>query len=55
MLPEDRIRNIAHRYVDVIKNSTFDERKIILENAIREALMEDHRRRNQPEPNAGCL
>ena len=55
MLPEDRIRAIALRYVDPIKNCTYDERKLVLENVIREALMEDHRRRHQPLPNAGCL
>ncbi|MNN40379.1 hypothetical protein D3C76_989930 [compost metagenome] len=55
MLPEDRIRNIAHRYIEPLKNVTHEERRMILENAIREALMEDYRRRHYPEPNAGCL
>lgn len=55
MLPEERIRAIAHRYIDPLKNVTNEERRMILENAIREALMEDHRRRHHCAPNGGCL
>lgn len=57
MLPEQTIRTIAHRYLDPIKNATFEERRLIVENAIREALIADqaYRREQSIPPNAGCL
>ncbi|MNE36371.1 hypothetical protein D3C80_1301790 [compost metagenome] len=55
MLSEELIRDIATRYIAPIKTGTFDERRLMIENAIREALMEDYRQRHQPAPNAGCL
>lgn len=53
MITEVQIRNIAARAATGAKNAAYDERQLIIENAIREALMHD--RKVEPEPNAGCL
>lgn len=57
MLDESRVRAIAQRYVDPLRNADCaDDRRFMIENAIREALMEYHQKRQyHPEPNAGCL
>lgn len=54
MINEQEIRSIANRCNNHIKaTTTSDERRMIIENAIREAVMSD---RAEPElPNAGCL
>lgn len=53
MITEAQIRTIAARAANATKSVAFDERSLIIENAIREAIMHD---RAQPEePNAGCL
>lgn len=55
MLDESRVRAIAQRYVDPLRNASCnDDRRFMIENAIREALMEDHHKHHQ-QPNAGCL
>lgn len=53
MITEAQIRNIATRATHASKSSNFDERQHIIENAIREAILQD--RAPTPEPNAGCL
>lgn len=56
MLDESRVRAIAQRYIDPLRHADCaDDRRFMLENAIREALMEDHHKRHQQMPNAGCL
>jgi len=57
MLPEQTIRAIASRYIEPIRQTNADERKLILENVIREALIADqaYRREQSIPPNAGCL
>ena len=56
MLSETAIRAIAQRYIEPLRNSNPDERRLILENAIREALIADqHLRENYVPVNGGCL
>jgi hypothetical protein len=57
MLPEQTIRSIAQRYVEPLKNLTAEERRFVIENALREVLIADQhlRQTNSIPPNAGCL
>lgn len=53
MLTESDIRTIAARANSAIPNANSNERQMIIENAIREAILKSQRQ--CLEPNAGCL
>lgn len=55
MLSENEIRSIAQRYIEPLRNTSPDERRLILENALREALIADQHRREPVLLNGGCL
>lgn len=55
MLSEEEIRSIAGRCSSALINANSTERALIVENAIREAIMKSSRRFPPIEPNAGCL
>lgn len=55
MLSESEIRNIASRCSCALAHASSTERPLMVENAIREALLMLYRKQSQPEPNAGCL
>lgn len=53
MITENELRAIAYRAAQATHDVTISERTLIIENAIREAVMQD--RAVKLEPNAGCL